>query len=162
VLSHVARRERERERGEDGTPSVAAAASELASVPAKSETFPAAVLFLDIVGYVKLTSATHRGTELREARDAALDGTLTSSMTWRSESHARARGVVDSTQLAGLTGETMRDVVNACFENALATIRARGGDVLKVRRVVPCRASSRARNVISFYFRPHDTPRHRI
>ena len=126
------------------------------TAPARAydETFPAALLFCDIVGYVRLTGATHRGVARREMRGAAVERLASRRRGLRlSESddhhpdpkhldHREDRieprehpgddgGSRASLEVAGLTGETMRNTVNECFSAVVAVVREHGGDVLK-------------------------------
>ena len=129
------------------------------TAPARAydETFPAALLFCDIVGYVRLTGATHRGVARREMRGAAVERLASRRRGLRlcgsdddhpdSEhpEHLHHReypvdsgerpgddgGARASLEVAGLTGETMRNTVNECFSRVVAVVREHGGDVLK-------------------------------
>ena len=94
--------------------------------------FPAAVMFVDIAGYVRLSGATHRSVARRETRlEVGVQSRASrrkSSGRWRrlacGDAHPDAR-------VAGLAGEAMRDVVSACFAVIVEIVSRHGGDVVK-------------------------------
>ena len=68
---------------------------------AYEEEFPAALLFVDIVGYVKLTGQTHKGVVERERRGTAME------RLQNREDVAGGGRLGDVMGIAGLTGEEM-------------------------------------------------------
>jgi class 3 adenylate cyclase len=93
--------------------------------------FPAAVMFVDIAGYVRLSGATHRGVARRETRMETQSRGLRrkSSGRWR---RGEKEGDDDpGSRVAGLAGEAMRDVVSACFAAIVEIVSRHGGDVVK-------------------------------
>lgn len=69
--------------------------------PAKAyeEKFPAALLFVDIVGYVKLTGVTHKGVVQRERLGTAMERLQNKGSAGRLDAE-------DAMGIAGLTGRT--------------------------------------------------------
>jgi hypothetical protein len=65
---------------------------------AYEEEFPAALLFVDIVGYVKLTGVTHKGVVQRERRGTAMERLQNKGVGGRLEPD-------DVMGVAGLTGK---------------------------------------------------------
>jgi class 3 adenylate cyclase len=105
-----------------------------APATAREDAFLAAILFVDIVGYVRLSGATHRATARRERRGAAVERLATSAAAAADQGTsalAPARTAASRSSVAGLAGEKMRDVVNATFAGVVDVVRAHGGDVLK-------------------------------
>jgi class 3 adenylate cyclase len=117
------------------------ASNPMAKAEAYQETFPAAVLFVDIAGYVRLSGATHAGVARRETRLGI------TSRGWEKnrggdndkrcgkkddddETEARSKEN-SSSRVAGLAGEAMRDLVSACFASVVSTVHKHGGDVVK-------------------------------
>lgn len=66
---------------------------------AYEEEFPAALLFVDIVGYVKLTGVTHKGVVQRERRGTAMERLQNKGAAGRLDAE-------DVMGIAGLTGRT--------------------------------------------------------
>ena len=105
---------------------------------AYQETFPAAVLFVDIAGYVRLSGATHRGVARRETRmDAQSRGFQKGHRrSRREEGHDEddqpsENQSLSNSRVAGLAGEAMRDLVSDCFSSIVETVLRHGGDVVK-------------------------------
>ena len=122
-------------------------------------TADAAVVAVDICGYVPMTARAMRGVLRRErsvVRPERLRGSFSSSSSFdrsfdgdvdagderaRSSSSPRSSGssspradgedLMCHMSVAGLTGEEARNVVSACFASAIEEIHRRGGDVLK-------------------------------
>jgi len=92
--------------------------------------FPAAVMFVDIAGYVRLSGATHRSVARREMRMEVQSRGLRrkSSGRWRRRASDDAN---PDSRVAGLAGEAMRDVVSACFAAIVEMVSQHGGDVVK-------------------------------
>ena len=92
--------------------------------------FPAAVMFVDIAGYVRLSGATHRSVARRETRMEVQSRGLRrkSSGRWRRRTSDDAN---PDSRVAGLAGEAMRDVVSACFAAIVEMVSRHGGDVVK-------------------------------
>ena len=92
--------------------------------------FPAAVMFVDIAGYVRLSGATHRSVARRETRMEVQSRGLRrkSSGRWRRRT---SDDVNPDSRVAGLAGEAMRDVVSACFAAIVEMVSQHGGDVVK-------------------------------
>ena len=105
-----------------------------APATAREDAFLAAILFVDIVGYVRLSGATHRATARRERRGAAVERLATSAAAAADQGTSASppsRSAASRSSVAGLAGEKMRDVVNATFAGVVDVVRAHGGDVLK-------------------------------
>lgn len=66
---------------------------------AYEEEFPAALLFVDIVGYVKLTDVTHKGVMQRERQGTAMERLQSKGAAGRLDAE-------DVVGIAGLTGRT--------------------------------------------------------
>ena len=94
--------------------------------------FPAAVMFVDIAGYVRLSGATHRGVARRETRMEVQSRGLRrkSSGRWR-RGQKKGDDADPGSRVAGLAGEAMRDVVSACFAVIVEIVSRHGGDVVK-------------------------------
>ena len=92
--------------------------------------FPAAVMFVDIAGYVRLSGATHRSVARRETRLEVQSraSRRKSSGRWRRLASGDAH---PDAHVAGLAGEAMRDVVSACFAAIVEIVSLHGGDVVK-------------------------------
>lgn len=92
--------------------------------------FPAAVMFVDIAGYVRLSGATHLSVARRETRMEVQSRGLRrkSSGRWRRRT---SDDVNPDSRVAGLAGEAMRDVVSACFAAIVEMVSQHGGDVVK-------------------------------
>lgn len=94
--------------------------------------FQAAVMFVDIAGYVRLSGATHRGVARRETRMETQSQSLRrkSSGRWR-RGQKEGDDADPGSRVAGLAGEAMRDVVSACFAAIVEIVSRHGGDVVK-------------------------------
>ena len=92
--------------------------------------FPAAVMFVDIAGYVRLSGATHRSVARREMRMEVQSRGLRRKSSGRGRRRASDDANPDS-RVAGLAGEAMRDVVSACFAAIVEMVSQHGGDVVK-------------------------------
>ena len=68
---------------------------------AYEEKFPAALLFVDIVGYVRLTGRAHEGVERRERRGTAME---------RLHNNSAGSKLDGAIGVAGLTGKTRRSL----------------------------------------------------